>query len=257
MKPPRYVDYAEYYDQAHDITVDIPFYVEYAKHSGGPVLELACGTGRVLIPIAKAGVRIHGLDLSENMLRIAEKKIHEKRLDELASISHDNMAEFNLHEKNYAMAFIAVRSFMHLFTQEDQIKCLECVHDHLRPDGILLIDLYAPSFKHLAQEPSEEVRRSREFQLPNGNKVVEKRRYIGVDLVNQLNTDEIIFEEYKGDKLIRSRILPLITRFTFRHELELLLERCGFRVEAIYRDYDKNTYDGTGEIIAFARKNAA
>ena len=49
----------------------------------------------------------------------------------------------------------------------------------------------------------------------------------------------------------------MITRFTFRYELELLLERCGFRVEAIYRDYDKNTYDGTGEIIALARKNTA
>lgn len=254
---PKYVDYAEYYDQAHDYTVDIPFYVEYARQTGGPVLELACDTGRVLIPIAETGIKIHGLDLSENMLRLAEKKIREKKLDEKAKISLDNMAEFKLSERNYSMAFVAVSSFQHLFTQEDQIRCLECVHDHLKPDGLLLIDLYAPSFKILAKEPSNEFRRVREFQLPNGNRVVEKRRYIGVDLVNQLNSDEITFEEYKGDDLIRSRTLPLITRFTFRYELELLLEKCGYRVEAIYRDYNKNPYDGTGRIIAVARKNVA
>jgi len=63
----EYVDYAEYYDQLHDITYDISFYLEYAKQTGEPVLELACGTGRVVIPIAEAGIRIHGLDLSENM----------------------------------------------------------------------------------------------------------------------------------------------------------------------------------------------
>ena len=254
---PKYVDYAEYYDQAHDITVDIPFYVDYAKQTGGPVLELACGTGRVLVPIAEEGIRIHGLDSSENMLKIAEKKIQEKKLNKIATISHDSMEEFDLPEKEYSMAFIAVRSFMHLFTQRDQIKCLECVHNHLGPDGLLLLDLYAPSFKHLAREPSEEFRRTHEFQLPNGNRVVEKRRYIGVDLVNQLNTDEITFMEYDGDKLIRSRTLPLITRFTFRYELELLLEKCGYKLEAIYRDYDKNPYDGTGEIITVATKNTA
>ncbi len=251
---PEYVDYAEYYDQAHGIIADIPFYLEYAKQSNRPVLELACGTGRVLVPIAEQGIRIHGLDLSENMLKIAEQKITEKKLNDITSLSLNNMAEFNLPEKNYALAFIAVRSFMHLFKQEDQIKCLNCTYKHLKSDGLLLIDLYAPSFKHLAQEPSDEFSPMLEFTLPNGNLVVEKRRYMGVDLVNQLNTDEILFEEYRGEKLVRSRTLPLTTRFTFRYELELLLEKCGFKTEAVYRDYKKNPYDGTGEIIVVARK---
>ncbi|NIO00161.1 MAG: class I SAM-dependent methyltransferase, partial [Anaerolineae bacterium] len=66
---PRYVDYAEYYDHDHvggPMTEDIPFYIGYAEETGGPILELACGTGRVLIPIAEAGFKVHGLDLSEN-----------------------------------------------------------------------------------------------------------------------------------------------------------------------------------------------
>jgi hypothetical protein len=117
--------------------------------------------------------------------------------------------------------------------------------------------LYAPSFKRFSEEPSTEFSYFGEFSLPNGNRVVQKRRYLGVDLVNQLNTDELLFEEYQGDKLIRSKKLPLTTRFTFRYELELLLEKCGFKVEAIYRNYDKTPYDGTGEIIAVARKTAA
>ena len=81
---PEYVDYAEYYDQDHGLmTVNIPVYLEYANETGGPILELARGTGRVLIPIAKAGFTIYGLDISENMLAIAEEKIKEMKVSEV------------------------------------------------------------------------------------------------------------------------------------------------------------------------------
>jgi cyclopropane fatty-acyl-phospholipid synthase-like methyltransferase len=87
---PEYVDYAEYYDQDHGpMIVDIPFYVEFARETGGPILELACGTGRVLIPIAEARFTIYGLDISENMRKIAEEKIREMKLSGVSLIHSD------------------------------------------------------------------------------------------------------------------------------------------------------------------------
>lgn len=252
---PKYVDYAEYYDyDGGPMTVDIPFYLEYAKETGGPILELACGTGRVLIPIAETGVTIHGLDISENMLEIAAEKIIERELSNV-TLSLGDMAEYDLPMKGFSMAFIAVRSFMHLFTPEDQVACLESTFRHLKPGGLLLMDLYAPRYSKLAQLPEEKFTFRREFDLPNGNRVVHNRRWMGTDLVNQVNTEEILFEEYDpDDELVITRIVPLQTRYTFRYELQLLLEKTGYRLQAVYRDYEKNQYDGTGEIIVVAQK---
>lgn len=252
---PTYVDYAEYYDIDHAITVDIPFYIEYANATGGPILELACGTGRVMMPIAEAGFTVHGVDISENMLQVARRKISEKGLWDRVTLTRGDMAEFDLPVKGFSMAFVAVRSFMHLFTQESQLRCLGCAHRHLKPGGILVMDLYAPRYSKLAQPPEEEFTVRKEYTLPNGNMVIHKRRWMGTDLVNQINTEEILFEEYGPDGgLVRTRIVPLETRYTFRYELELLLEKAGFEIQSIFRDYDKNPYDGTGEIIVVAQK---
>jgi len=255
---PRYVDYAEYYDYDNvggPMTEDIPFYLGYAEETGGPILELACGTGRVMIPIAEASFTVHGLDFSENMLQVERRKISEKGLWDRVTLTLGDMADFDLPVKGFTMAFVAVRSFMHLFTQGIQLGCLRCVHRHLRPGGLLLMDLYSPRLSKLAQPPEKEFSVRREFTLPNGNRVIHKRRFLGTDLLNQINSEEILFEEYAPDGgLVRTRIVPLDTRYTFRYELELLLEKAGFEVQSIFRDYDKNPYDGTGEIIIVAQK---
>jgi SAM-dependent methyltransferase len=237
------------------MTVDIPFYLEFARETGGPILELACGTGRVLIPIAEAGFTIYGLDISENMLEIAEEKIREMKLSGV-SLIHGDMTDYNIPVKDFSLAFIAVRSFMHLFKQDDQISCLRCTYGHLKPGGLLIINLYAPRFSKLAQPPDEEFTFRKEYDLPNGNHVIQKRRWRGTDLVNQINTEEILFEEYDPDgELFRKRTVPLLTRYTFRYELQLLLEKTGYNIRDIYRDYEKNPYDGTGEIIVVAQRS--
>jgi len=252
----KYVDYAEYYDcDVGNLNMDIPFFHEYAETMGDPILELACGTGRVLIPLAEAGFTIHGLDLSKNMLNIAEKKVKEKKLADKVTLTHADMADYDLPVKEFSMAFIAFRSFMHLFTQKEQLSCLECTFKHMKPGGLLIIDLYAPRYSKLAQPPDDDFKFRREYHLPNGNHVIHKRRWRGTDTVNQINTEEILFEEYSPDgELVRTRQVPLQTRYTFRYELQLLLEKTGYQLKTIYRHYLKNPYNGTGEIIAVAHK---
>jgi ubiquinone/menaquinone biosynthesis C-methylase UbiE len=73
----RYIDYAEYYDYDNAALpfADIPFYLHYARQCGSPLLELACGTGRVLIPLAQAGFELYGIDISANMLAVCRRSV--------------------------------------------------------------------------------------------------------------------------------------------------------------------------------------
>ena len=251
----KYVDYAEYYDYDHVFTIDIPFYMDYAHRYGSPILELACGTGRVLTPLAEAGFEVYGVDFSENMLAVCRRKIDEKHLADRIHLKLSDMASFELPRKDFTMAYIPVRSFMHLYTQEDQISCLQRVYKHLRPGGIFIIDIYAPDYNKLAQEPDGLFVVRREFDLPNGHHVIRKDRFVRNDIIMQIQHTELLFEEYDTNgELVRKRTLPMNTRYTFRYELQLLLERVGFELVELFRDYDKNPYDGTGEIISVARR---
>ena len=249
----EYIDYAEYYDADTDYTLDIPFYLEYAQKAGSPALELACGTGRVLIPIAEAGFEIYGIDLSENMLNICRQKIEEKELNSIVHLEQANMASFDLPRKDFGFAYIPVRSFMHLFTQEDQLACLRHVNNHLRHGAYFIIDIYAPNIELLAQKPNGPFIIRKEYDLSNGNHVIRKDRFVKNDIINQIQHCEILFEEFDSTRtMVKKRKVPMATRYTFRWELQLLLEATGFDLVDIYRDYDKSPYDGTGELIAVA-----
>jgi SAM-dependent methyltransferase len=251
----QYVDYAEYYDVDHDTTIDIDFYLDYARQCGSPILELACGTGRVLIPVAEAGHEIYGLDLNENMLERCRKKVAQRGLGERVRLFLADMAAFELPRADFGLAYIPVRSFMHLNTQAEQIACMECVFACLRPGGLFVIDVYAPSYRHMAQEPDRPFSLRRESRLPNGHTLKRWDRFVRNDPLLQIQHSELRFEEYDAEgALVRERALPLTTRYTFRWEMQLLFERAGFEVVDVFRDYDRNPYDGTGEIITVARK---
>ena len=250
-----YTDYAEYYDLDHDTQIDIEFYLQYARRCGSPVLELACGTGRVLIPLAEAGFEMYGIDLSENMLARCRRKVAERGLDDRVHLALADMAAYDLPRRDFALAYVPVRSFMHLHSQDDQLACLRRTYEHLRPGGLFIVDLYAPDYRLLAQEPDRPFALRRESALPAGGRLVRCDRFVRNDLVAQVQHSEIRFEEYDAaGALVRSRTLPLSTRYTFRYELQLLLERVGFEVVDLYRDYNRNPYDGAGEIIALARR---
>jgi SAM-dependent methyltransferase len=251
----HYVDYAEYYDVDHVTEIDIGFYLEYAGQCGSPILELACGTGRVLIPVAEAGFEIYGLDLSENMLDRCRRKVAERGLGERVHLLLADMAQYELPRADFGLAYVPVRSFMHLNTQAEQLACLERTCHHLRPGGLFIVDVYAPSYRHLALEPDRPFALRRESRLPNGHTLKRWDRFVRNDPLLQIQHSELRFDEYDAaGALVRSRTLPLTTRYTFRYELQLLLERAGFEWVDVFRDYDRNPFDGTGEIIAVARR---
>ena len=252
---PRYEDYAEYYDLDHGGDFDIAFYREYAEVNGSRVLELACGTGRILLPLAKSGVKIDGLDFSEEMLAVCREKISRKMLSNWPDLYYCDMADFDLPCKEYGLIYVPVRSFMHLFTQEAQLGCLRCSYGHLRSGGVFIVDVYAPGYRSLMQAPNAPFRVTIEYDLLDGNHVVRSDRFVSNDPVMQIQHCERRFHEYATDgSLVRERIVPMDTRYTFRYELQLLLEKVGFHVADVFRDYDRNPFDGTGDIIMVGHK---
>ena len=139
-----------YSDEFFD--ADIPMYLDHARRSGSPILELGCGTGRLLIPLAQAGLRVVGLDLYAPMLRMASEKI--AKLDEdtrkRITLLQADMSRFSL-RRGFNMAYVSANTIFHLSRQE-QRECLECAHDALKYGGTILIDCESSSSIATAQE---------------------------------------------------------------------------------------------------------
>lgn len=254
----EYVDFAEYYDRDHAIAEDIPFYLELARRSDSPILDVACGTGRVLIPMARAGFEIHGIDISANMLNVCRTAVEQLGLESYVQLSEANMVDFSLPRRDFRLAFMALRSFMHLLTPEEQLACLRSIRRHLVQGGRFVISLIAPDSARLAEPPSDSFDLRRAFELPNGHHVRRKQRLVEHDVLTQVRRFEFKFEERdRSGALIRERTVPVSLRYSFREELEGRLLEAGFRVVEVYGDYDGRPYDGTGEMVVVAQRDGS
>lgn len=251
---------AEFYDHVvpYQNRKDVAFFVEVAKESGGPVLEIGCGTGRILIPTAQAGIKIVGLDLSSDMLRVCrERLLHEPEdVQSNVRLVQADMCDFELSQA-FTLVTVPFRPFQHLTTVEDQRACLECIHRHLDEDGRLILDLFNPSLQMLVEVTVEqEFGEESEFTVPDGRRVIRRFKFVSKDFFNQINHVEMIYYITHPDGRKERLVHAFPMRYLFRFEAEHLLERCGFQVEHLYADYDKNPYGSKypGELIFVAKK---
>ena len=248
---------AQLYDQVipYRDRPDVKFFVDAAIESGGPVLEVGCGTGRVLIPTAQAGVSITGLDLSEHMLDVLRDTLKEEpaEVQDRVELVRGDMRDFEL-EKKYALATTPFRPFQHLITTEDQIKCLENIHDHLLPGGIFILDIFNPSLTGItADNLGQEVGAEPEFTTPEGIKVRRFNKTNQRDHLKQVLDVELIYYLTHPDGREERVVHAFPMRYLFRYEAEHLLARCGFEVLNLFADYNKNPYGSChpGELIFF------
>ena len=258
-----YQDYgatAEYYDQVvpYGQRGDVDFYVDSAIESAGSVLEIGCGTGRVLIPTARAGLQITGLDLSTSMLRSCTERLAQEPepVQRRATIVQADMRSFDL-GSSFQLVTIPFRPFQHLMTVADQLACLKCIHRHLEPNGRLIFDVFNPSLDALSRTNFGEILGSEpEFVTDDGRRVVRSHRMRDIDRFNQINHVELIYDVTFPDGRQEREIDAFPMRWFFRFELEHLLDRAGFEVEAVYADFDKSPYGSKypGELIFVARR---
>jgi SAM-dependent methyltransferase len=138
---PLYRDGRHYDALNSDLVADIPFYVEEAKRAGGPVLELACGTGRLTIPIVQIGVGIFGLDLSASMLAHARTKANAASV-KIQFVEAD-CRDFDL-GRQFALIFMAFNSMQHLHDYASQAALFANVRKHLAEGGRVIFDVFNP-----------------------------------------------------------------------------------------------------------------
>lgn len=237
---------------------DISFYVEAAIEAGNPVLEVGCGTGRVLLPSARAGVEIVGLDLSVQMLRVCRQRIDGESMAVQSRIRlvEADMREFNL-SQTFKLATIPFRPFQHLMSLADQLSCLQSIHRHLQDDGLLIFDLFNPSLDALVNQPiGTEVGEEPGFSTPDGRRIVRLHKTVAKDRFNQINQFELVYCITHCDGHEERLTHSFALRYLFRFEAEHLLTRAGFKVEHVYADFDRSPYGSKypGELIYVARK---
>lgn len=250
---------AEYYDYLPVARgrSDIEFFLSYARQAGGPMLELGCGTGRVLLPAAAAGYRVVGLDFSEPMLARCRVKIASdfKSAGENIRLVQGDMTRFDLGEA-FALITLPFRPFQHLLWVEEQLACLNCIHRHLARQGKLILDLFHtdPGRMH---DPlyNKESKPYPEVTLPDGRRLRLADRIVAFHRGEQRNDVELILYVTHPDGGTERLIEAFPVRYFFRYEVEHLLARTGFRVVELFGNYDKSPLrDDSPEMIFIAKK---
>jgi SAM-dependent methyltransferase len=240
---------------------DVEFYVEAAQGAGSPVLEVGCGTGRVLIPTARAGLDIVGLDLSPHMLTVCRQRLEDESeaVKSRVRLVQADMRDFDIGQR-FTLATIPFRPFQHLLTVEDQLSCLASIRRHLIDEGALILDVFNPSLDFLVNRPiGEEFGEEPEFSTPDGRRITRRHKTVAHDCFSQVNHFELVYQVVHPDGRQEHLVHAFPLRYLFRFEAEHLLARAGFRVEHLYADYDKSAYGSKypGELLLVARKTAA
>ena len=246
--------YARFYDpDLGDLDADLQMYVQFAARCGSPILELGCGTGRVLIPLARQGYRITGIDASSAMLEKAREKVAAEDLRDRVTLVEQEMGKLEL-EARFNMAFAALNSFAHLHTTDDQLAALTRIRRHLNPGGLLVLDMFNPDLARLLDARGQ-VALTKVMDGPGAGRRTMRFTTDEVDLGRQLIHTTYIVDEIDAEGHVRRTLFPFSLRYIFRYELELLLRHAGFEVEAIYGSYDLDGFSGDSEkLIAVARR---
>ena len=220
---------------------DAEFYAELARRSGGPVLDLGCGTGRIGIALAAQGFDVLGLDLSAPMLRIAERK-RARLAPEVArrlTFVEGDLTEFQL-DRTFPLIITPARSFQFMLTPAAQRSALAAMRRHLRPDGALVLQLFDPRLEWCVPPPDAEgpsdrgTVRNPVTGLDVRIEVIER----APDPMRQTIDELYRFTEVDASgRETRTSTERLVLRWTLRSEMRLLAELEGFVVEAEYGDF--------------------
>lgn len=242
-----YGNIAELYDLEHNsFDVDIELMLNFAQVVGDPILEMGCGSGRVLIPLAEAGFNVTGLDVSRAMLDRAEAAISSTNVGNRVTLVEGDMREADLAPGGpFGLVIFSLNSLMHLTTVEDQRTALASAARALDPRGQLIIDTMNPSpdqIRHLLDSPHLEG----SWELPDGS-TVDKWSHRRHSSTPQLIDTLLWYDRTDVDgSLTRTRSsFPL--RYVYASEMAMMLELSGFIEPMFYGNYDLDPYEYDSE----------
>jgi SAM-dependent methyltransferase len=241
--------YAQWAAHADD---DIPFYVKRATSVRGPVVELGVGTGRVAIPIARAGQEVIGVDLSGAMLTEGARHAAAEGVSDKIQFVEGDMRAF-VADPAVELVIIPFRGFLHLLTVEDQLAALEAIRRSLIPGGRLMLNILLP-------DPEIQVAQNGR-KISHGDFIDERGRRCEMwavpeyDVTAQVLRLRIGLDVYDGERIVDTIETAFDLRLIHRFEFEHLLNRAGFEIEALYGGFDERPLEGDArEMIWVARK---
>jgi SAM-dependent methyltransferase len=222
---------ARLYDPwSRSVVEDVPFYLDEARRSGGPVLELAVGTGRIAVPIAASGVPVVGVDLSEGMLQVARERAQEAGCE--LDLRYGDMRDPPV-EGTFPLVIVPFRSMLHMETDSDRRAVLRAIKRHLAADGRLIFDVFAPAADDISDTHGRWIEREPGiWERADWN---EETRTLVLRVRNETAESEMSLAWLS---------MP---------EWRLLLAQEGFEVEALYGWFDRSPWAGGEDSIWVCR----
>lgn len=243
---------ATLYDALGAFDADLPLYLELAAAQGGRVLEVACGSGRVALPLARAGHQVVGLDASPHMLALARRKLAAAgpAIADRVRLVRGDMRGFEL-DQEFDLAIVAVKSFAYLTSQTDQERALRAVAAHLRPGGLLALDLLHPAPTWLLEPPGSLRQDLVHCDPADGRTVARTEAVVSTDLSAQVRVIRSAYEIVARDGAVTKRFVEWPFRYMYRFEAQYLLERAGFAIEGVYGGYRGEPFTSESRVMLF------
>lgn len=249
-----YETIARFYDaETASMTEDLLLYADLVTEVGaGPVLDVGCGTGRVTLHLAQEGRRVVGVDIAAAMLARARRKLDvlPDLRDQIAWIEGDILTA-DLDER-FALILVPYNGLMHFHTQQAQLDLLARLRDWLAPGGLIVFDLPNPADLYATADEGSLVL-EREFSEPESGHLVMQQSISTLDRATQLMAVKWVYDELQPDGVVRRTVAPLLLRYIFPAEMQLLLRLSGLSLVARYGDYDGSPFeDASPRMIVLA-----
>ncbi len=248
-----YLSTAQFYDidNYHLWYHDTGFYLDYARMQRGSILEVACGTGRVTIPLAEAGYEVVGLDLSLPMLSIFRRKLAslDERVARRIRLEQADMADFDL-GRRFDLIVVPFRAFQALGSDEQARSALLCMKRHLSDRGLLIIDLFKPTWRMEESWASgEEALDWVKTVEETGETVVRTEIRRKIDTARQIIYPEIIYYVEKASGERKKIVEALALRYYYEYQMQVHLACVGLEVVETFGGYDRRSTEGGSELI--------
>ena len=215
------------------VTEDVEFYVDEAVASGGPVVELAVGTGRIAVPTARAGVPVIGVDESPGMIAVARERAEQEGVAELVDLRLGDLREPPVDER-VPLVTIPFRSLLHMPDEAQKLRALQGAASVLEPDGRLVFDVFAPS--------REDIEETDGLWLERERGIFER-----ADWDEQARTLSLSVRSDDQSATMRLHWLSPA-------EWNAILEEAGFEVETLYGWFDRRAFEGGEDQIWVCRR---
>jgi SAM-dependent methyltransferase len=230
----EFYDHPDLYDELIPAGAHVPFYVDLARQQAGPVLELACGTGQITIPVASSGVRTLGLDRSAAMLEVAKRRA--SAVSAAAAFVQGDMRQFAF-DREFSLIFAARNSLLHLLSTMDLLAAFTAVKRHLAADGLFAFDIFNPDVAKLAR-PFGQRFPVMEVDTPTFGRLRLEETY-DYDASIQVNRGTWFLSTPERRD---AWILPMVLRSIFPQELLLLLSAAGLELISGFGDLSRTPF---------------